>query len=87
MLGINFITLFSFVATQSFFGYREFFVIEAFDLDPSLPSDNLTEELELYPAFKDKLYKLNLASYILSIFLVIMIAGCASAGTTLAARH
>jgi hypothetical protein len=42
VLAINFITLFSFVATQTFFGYREYFVIEAFDLDPSLPADNLT---------------------------------------------
>ena len=41
VLAINFITLFSFVATQTFFGYREYFVIEAFDVDPSLPADNL----------------------------------------------
>lgn len=72
----NFITLFIFVATQTFFGYREYFVIEAFDLDPSLPSDNLTEELELYPSFKAKLNKLNLASYVLSIFLVIIVSRC-----------
>ena len=43
VLGINFITLFSFVAIQTFFGYREYFVIEAFDLDPTLPADNLRQ--------------------------------------------
>jgi hypothetical protein len=74
------------VATQTFFGYREFFVIEAFDLDPSLPSDNLTEELQLYPAFKEKLYKLNLLSYILSLFLVFVIGGCAAPVRTVLAR-
>jgi len=28
VLAINFITLFCFVATQTFFGYREYFVID-----------------------------------------------------------
>ena len=36
-----------------------------------------SEELELYPAFKEKLRKLNITSYVLSIYLCIMIGRCA----------
>ena len=52
VLGINFITLFSFVAIQTFFGYREYFVIEAFDLDPTLPADNLRHALAKTPRMR-----------------------------------
>ena len=49
VVAVNFITLGVFVITQLYFGAREYWCIDAFDLDVSLPGDNLLEELELYP--------------------------------------
>ena len=49
VLAVNFITLGVFVITQLYFGAREYWCIDAFDMDVSLPGDNLLEELELYP--------------------------------------
>ncbi len=59
---------------QTFFGWREYFSINFFDVDPSLPGDNLSEELELYPSFKQKLQQMNLASYVLSGALLVVVA-------------
>jgi hypothetical protein len=75
VLAANFVTLFIFVTVQCFFGAREFWCIDAFDLDEALPGDNLTEELELYPTFKKKLADMNIAAYILSAALIITVLG------------
>lgn len=72
----NFLTLFCYVTVQLFLGAREVFLIDAFDVDLSLPADNLTEEMELYPTFKDKLRSMNIAAYVLTAFVVIMVATC-----------
>jgi hypothetical protein len=75
VLAINFVTLGFFVIVQCFFGAREYWCIDAFDLDEALPGDNLSEELELYPTFKKKLADMNLAAYILSAALILLVLG------------
>jgi hypothetical protein len=44
-------------------------------MDATLPGDNLAEELQLYPTFQEKLRQMNLAAYILTAFLALLVAG------------
>ena len=73
VLAVNFVTLGLLVFTQWFFAYREYFCIQAFDFDTTLPTDNLKEEILLYPSFADRLRKMNLASLLLSVGLVVLV--------------
>jgi hypothetical protein len=73
-LAFNFFTLGMLVITQLFFISREYFCIQAFDFDTTLPSDNLQSEILLYPSFAELLRKLNLASLLLSGGLIFVVA-------------
>ncbi len=75
VLAINFITLGCLVIVQAFYSYREYFCIQMFDFDSTLPADNLKEELELYPSVGEKLRQMNIGSLVLSAFLVVLVAG------------
>jgi hypothetical protein len=59
VLAVNVITLLAVLAGQGFLGYREYWVIQAFDFDDLLPNENLVSEVRLYPSFAATLVVLN----------------------------
>ncbi len=67
MLVFNFITLIAVLGATVYYGAREYFAIQAFDFEPTLPNDNLREEIRLYPSFESKLQRVNRNSYIMAI--------------------
>ena len=58
----NFLTMFSVLGAQAYFGYREWWCIESFDYDVTMSVTNLSEEIALYPAFEKRLRQLNVTS-------------------------
>lgn len=58
--------------------YREYWIIDKFDEEPSLPVHNVREEVELYPAFRDKLRVLNRVAATLVTFLLTIFIMCAA---------
>lgn len=62
VLAWNFLTLFIVLGGQAFFGYREYWCIQSFDFDLTLPNDNLGQEVRLYPSFAAKLARMNRAT-------------------------
>jgi len=70
VLGINFTTLFGFLILYIIEFKREKWCIDYLDIDENIPNNNLKEEIENYPEYKEKLLELNNYYYKASIFMV-----------------
>lgn len=72
VLGINFTTLGGFLFLYTIEFIREKWCIDYLDIDENKPNNNLKDEIENYPEYKEKLLKLNNYYYKVSIFMVII---------------
>jgi hypothetical protein len=48
--------------------------IQSFDLDPTLPNDNLEEEVQLYPEIASKMQRINRHSWRLAVVITLALA-------------
>ena len=70
VLGINFTTLGGFLFLYIIEFIREKWCIDYLDIDENKPNNNLKNEIEQYPEYKQKLIELNNYYYKISIFMV-----------------
>jgi hypothetical protein len=61
--GMNVATMVCVLVMYGFELYRENWIIEHLDIDPTKPNTNLDEEIEAYPEFKAHMHKLNVDYY------------------------
>ena len=69
---INFISLFNFIVLYISETYRQNFLIEKFDIDKTVPDDNLKNALQFQPSLKKQLQEINRRHMIIVICNVII---------------
>ncbi len=69
---INFISLFNFIVLYTSETYRQNFLIEKFDIDKTVPDDNLKNALQFQPSIKKHLKEINRRHMIIVICNVII---------------
>ena len=69
---INFISLFNFIVLYISETYRQNFLIEKFDVDKTVPDDNLKNALQFQPSLKKQLKEINRRHMIIVICNVII---------------
>jgi hypothetical protein len=70
---VNFVTLAWLVLTLAICLWREYAIIQSFDVDPTFSADDLIDELEDYRVVKDKITTLNNAAFAVSLVMMFLL--------------